>query len=1051
VSAATNLELAVTPAFGGQRPDVPWLQRILPTVLQQLLLQQQKQDGTTGATADSSGSSNSSSMLEPLLLPVVSAAGRLLQNAGQVQEEPGGPEAESAEYISHIAAIARLQENLREALAACERAMYQRNVHVEVESTGFGAGANHSNKVTTRPADRAADASAVRRPLLERIESMEQDIAAERAPQRGPVTPHARGLQLLQSVCMVAEALHQEGHAVPVAVVSGLLAELRESSGSAAASNTSLRPFIPLTVVYAAVQSGAAQGRLDVYKQVLGDAESLQLQLLQITGLHWAAVAGAAQAAAAGSNSKDLLELWSSALSCSSGSSQAPLPPQQLQCLCTAAQGVLSAMTADVVSGGRLTQRLLAEPLPPAVMELLAAALASTKQQTHDLSSQPVSQPHKVVVQALLGHAVQQGHLGSRQASLPCTPALLSDVLDMAIGAEAPLPLVLALLLQLLQQGATISPVSASRVLQVSATHPVPWDQLLTWLAETGLTAPRQAWQTLVFDLLQATTSGKLATQPNSSWQVFKLVQRKRFQGELDAAALAAVSGLIEQQGHVSTAAAADRVLQVWRYLSKAAAGSGASVFSKLGASAQQALLAAIVRRGLHSHALELLQEDCAALAQLARLWSAPVPQRGKQQPVGPELVVEALQACIKHDNQEAAAAAVVLVSLLQHQQQQQEVAGASSLLQDAVAADLVVLLSRHGQLPTAEQVFEECFLAEGCRPTEHAQAALKSLAAAAAAIRTSTQQQQALLQALSASALGVSLVKPAVAQLLQEGQSRAAAAALLLHAVSGPSSSSSNKLPVAQLLGSQAIEQVCILALDSGSTADSHGQPLCTLPSPVQLASECMHCSTQGDAGPVLDQALAMILLDAIAVCHPELQPAAAAAALGVTQQHGTPGMAGSPQQQQQLQQEQERPADGVADATLVVAQLCYRLLLLPEDKPGSHTQGATAWVAELSVSAAAAALFAVWYWAEPGIARAQGNAGDMPESAAVVQLCGALYSRVREAGRPSADSLIFDLGLIAVAAAAAQAGPEEDVMEDEAWREGASYQEQLLHLQFM
>lgn len=452
-----------------------------------------------------------------------------------------------------------------------------------------------------------------------------------------------------------------------------------------------------------------------------------------------------------------------------------------------------------------------------------------------------------MVVQALLGHAVQQGHLGSRQASLSCTPAVLSDVLDMAISAEAPVPLVLAVLSQLLQQGATVSPASASRLLQVTeASGKEPWDQLITWLAETGLTVPRQAWQALIFDLLQAaTTGGKLATQLNSAWQLFKLVQRKRFQGELDPAVLAAVSSLIQQQGQASTAAAADRVLQVWRYLSKAAAGSGASMFAKLGTSAQQALLAAMVRRGQHSQALELLQEDCAALEQLARLWAAPAPPRGKQQPVGPELVVEALQACIKHDNQAAAAAAVVLVPLLQLQEQQ-EVACASNLLQDAVAADLVRLLSRHGQLPMAQQVFEECFLAEGCCPTEHAQVALKGLAAAAAASRNSTQQQ-ALLQALSASAVGVSLVQPAVAQLLQEGQSFAAAAALLLHAVSGPSSS---KLPVSEVLGSQGIRQVCTLALNSSSTAGSHAQPLCTLPSPVQLAAERLQGSTQTGAG---------------------------------------------------------------------------------------------------------------------------------------------------------------------------------------------------------
>lgn len=65
-------------------------------------------------------------MLEPLLLPVVAAAGRLLQDAGQVQEEPGGAEAELAER--DVSTVAKL----REALAAWGHSMEHRDVYVYV-------------------------------------------------------------------------------------------------------------------------------------------------------------------------------------------------------------------------------------------------------------------------------------------------------------------------------------------------------------------------------------------------------------------------------------------------------------------------------------------------------------------------------------------------------------------------------------------------------------------------------------------------------------------------------------------------------------------------------------------------------------------------------------------------------------------------------------------------------------------------------------------------------------------------------------------------------
>jgi hypothetical protein len=72
------------------------------------------------------------------------------------------------------------------------------------------------------------------------------------------------------------------------------------------------------------------------------------------------------------------------------------------------------------------------------------------------------------------------------------------------------------------------------------------------------------------------------------------------------ASVLSAASSLIIQQGSEGTAAAVDRVLRVWRYLEKAAAGTAAGAsgcFAQLSDAPKDVLLAALVRRGKHSAA----------------------------------------------------------------------------------------------------------------------------------------------------------------------------------------------------------------------------------------------------------------------------------------------------------------------------------------------------------------------------------------------------------------------------------------------------------------
>jgi hypothetical protein len=74
VSATTDLQLAATPAFGGCRPDVPWLVQTLPELMQQLAINGLQQLGSNQLLESHAGN---------LLQPVVTAAGKLLSDSDE--------------------------------------------------------------------------------------------------------------------------------------------------------------------------------------------------------------------------------------------------------------------------------------------------------------------------------------------------------------------------------------------------------------------------------------------------------------------------------------------------------------------------------------------------------------------------------------------------------------------------------------------------------------------------------------------------------------------------------------------------------------------------------------------------------------------------------------------------------------------------------------------------------------------------------------------------------------------------------------------------------
>jgi ABC-type transporter Mla MlaB component len=508
---------------------------------------------------------------------------------------------------------------------------------------------------------------------------------------------------------------------------------------------------------------------------------------------------------------------------------------------------------------------------------------------------------------------------------------------------------------------------------------------------------------------------------------------------------------LIIQQGSEGTAAAVDRVLRVWRYLGKAAAGTAAGAtgcFSQLSDAAKDVLLAALVRRGKHSTALQLLQDSPASLRQLADLWSVPTPSTWKQYPVEPQLVQEALQICCQHGSEAAASSAALLWALLQQQAEQLGFA-VSSMLTGKAAAQLVRLLGNQGQLAPAQEVYKQCLLPEGTAGKEQSAAALAQLAIAAAAVGMEAQHRS-LLKVLIGCQHAGNILQAAVLQLKSVPQPDAAAVALLLHMPAGTSSACSNQ-HVVQLLGPEGLQQLCRLMVSTAGYRHSSGSDLLSLPSPLELAAYCQQLdSAAADKAQdtvVLQVPLVIDLLNAVAVCHPELQPAEAAAALGLVEATGA-APSRSQQQKKQSQQQQAMPAVAAVHPSHVVAQLCFQMTPQGGTAAGEVRDAAAVWVSQLSPEAAAAALFATWFWAQQEAAMAGSARQDGPghSTADLSGLWLCLYARVRESGRPSVESLLPDLGLIAAAALAqtlaagsSDSGQQEVQEEQElAWKEG-------------
>jgi hypothetical protein len=131
--------------------------------------------------------------------------------------------------------------------------------------------------------------------------------------------------------------------------------------------------------------------------------------------------------------------------------------------------------------------------------------------------------------------------------------------------------------------------------------------------------------------------------------------------------------------------------------------------------------------------------------------------------------------------------------------------------------------------------------------------------------------------------------------------------------------------------------------------------------------------------------------LVNAVVAEHPELQPTPAAEALGVLQQPSARRTAA------------DLSAEAAAAGTRVL-ELCWR-----------QVQDHDAWVAHLSPEAAAAALFATWFWATCSAADLGAVSVQQPAGEGLALLRMDLYYGAKLSG----DSLVFELGLLAAAKA--------------------------------
>lgn len=799
------------------------------------------------------------------------------------------------------------------------------------------------------------------------------ESASNHADSSGPVASsheagRPRGWLLLESVCtaLASDVPSSNNHPTAVQMIN-LMLQYQQLE----------KPPMFVAAVSAAAALEASEGNSSIHQLVMRHTSALQLTTQDVAVVHSAAVVHAILHASSleSDSCSESAQMWSGI--------QAMFKAAEAACAGSAVS--LTAEAASQVSRllqnqPMVAQHLLAKKLPLQVLQCLLQSAADSK--------------HAASAHQLLQHAKQHDMLQCLSPVLLAVAVQCSNATAADSAAAAGKAMDQQLLAILLQQGQVPDVATVAALIRAASGSKEQWQQLLDWLQEQCSTAPVATAYSFLCRLLQASSS---CVPGDNTWQLYELLQQCQGQQRTQSPWPAEQQGLpaeICSALIIQHSTVVPRVLQLW-HDSKLASGD------QLSSQAQKHLISALITAGELEEALGIVQQVPQQLLHLAQML-----QQHAINPTDPQMV-QLLRLAAQVDSSEAAAAAEVFLLLLQQKQATLQ----SDAAIRAIAVSLVLLCSRHKRLQGADILLKAYVL--GTVDADAAAPAVAAFVTAAAPDSSKHSAAVGLFRALGRSMAGTYL-PPALGYILSSQHPEPDAAALLLAMMQG----SLGEQPLPMLLSQLQLEQLCAFISLQHSTAvhSSTGSASAVdgLPTPLQLAVQCVESDVSVSA------AATALLINSLASDAPELQPAAAAVALGLVTEaqlaaisadsrHRT--AAGVGQQGNDSSHQQ-----AVKVVTKLIARLCYKQLFTATTTSGSIDADELArslegWVPRLSLEGAAAALFAAWYWAQPTAAPAANV-----HQTAVGVLCLELYQASR-AGKPSLDTLLLDIGLAAAA----------------------------------
>ena len=758
------------------------------------------------------------------------------------------------------------------------------------------------------------------------------------------------------------------------AVTSGAVA----LSSSSSSSKSSSQPFLPPLLL---------QMIEETVRKLLGKSDELQLSAdTQASVLSAALQMIAAAAGKKGSSSWSeeqqtfFLWLWSKLVAVAADCKQ---------------QALTSGAAEALLTAPGVTKQLLQPGLPVLLLQgLLQGAVAVNSADA---------------TQQIVLYATDQG-------MLELMPGELVGQVTSLRGAKVGWDSQLQLLSTSLGQGQALSRKSTAALLEgFSAAAKkvegeggeVLWQQLLSVLREKCLTAPAAAAYGSLCLLIEA-GEGKLQRQ--RQWQLYELLLEcqaaKGWGREHMGLTAAACDALIKQQNK----GAARSIVQVWRHYAR---GLPAAAAGRLQQGAQVGLLRALVRSGEAQAAFEVVQQVPTLLPNLVEQWQK-LGDTGDNtgDTTGSRLLLEALQLAVQQGTSSAAAAAEGVLSIVAAKGMQRELWEARGVM----AAVLGLLCVQEREKTARRWIKERLAASEGAAVGGAARAIF------AEAMQNSRKQQQ--------------LIAGLLAEVLSAGNY-------------------GSMLSVLEAAQHEDLVLMCCTNHSSGSSS-SQGAGSNKLPSRVHLAEEVLATSLK------LPSKAAAALVNAVAQSEGLLQPSVAAVLLGEVTEQQLAAAAASSTSSSTTGSTRAAAAvavgamggaagggktavgakgvDACRAASRFLADLCYVQLGCTADV-GADAEAAESgmdWAYSLSNPAAAAALFATWYWSQPsrameasaaaGVAAAgqkpppPRHSSPVPPSLAACGMLGeVLYSTARQglAEKPGLDSCLLDLALMAAAAA--------------------------------